>query len=332
MSGIGDSVLDSNLLQMTEDASLLGTVPRKQAGLRRRGSFRKRACLIHDDSQKQKQAAKLRSRQRTVSNAALYLEDFRSTNLEDEDRSFRKGLDRVLCVSQEKQRYRHTCEWYEGFYRLPICELSLEKQKSEINRIHEPFQRFLAPPLSKKELTEQELKLECRFPELLRWYCLNISRDFFRDDVNTVEGYDYDYDYKVCEFYNLWASIRHEVYQHILERFASEHPGSILLSTDCHGSCCYTALCLIGRAAGYAYRVHDHEESRPFLINLFDFLKDRRINETSLSALHSFEKSVRCIQKQFRLWQWRKRVVFNPHTEIGRLNLLIKFRTAIAGY
>ena len=32
------------------------------------------------------------------------------------------------------------------------------------------------------------------------------------------------------------------------------------------------------------------------------------------------------IQRQYRLWQWRKLVVWNPHTEFGRLNALIQYR------
>lgn len=36
------------------------------------------------------------------------------------------------------------------------------------------------------------------------------------------------------------------------------------------------------------------------------------------------------IQKQFRLWKFRKDLVWNPYTEIGRLNLQIKANAAIA--
>ena len=35
------------------------------------------------------------------------------------------------------------------------------------------------------------------------------------------------------------------------------------------------------------------------------------------------------IQRQFRLWRWRLEVVFNPHTRIGHLNLLVKSRCAV---
>lgn len=38
------------------------------------------------------------------------------------------------------------------------------------------------------------------------------------------------------------------------------------------------------------------------------------------------EPLVRKIQRQFRLWSWRKRELWNPHTQIGHLNLLIQAR------
>ncbi len=34
----------------------------------------------------------------------------------------------------------------------------------------------------------------------------------------------------------------------------------------------------------------------------------------------------RVIQRQYRLWRWRKDVLWNPHTDIGRLNLLVRAR------
>ena len=34
----------------------------------------------------------------------------------------------------------------------------------------------------------------------------------------------------------------------------------------------------------------------------------------------------RVIQRQYRLWRWRKVVLWNPHTDIGRLNLLVRAR------
>ena len=36
------------------------------------------------------------------------------------------------------------------------------------------------------------------------------------------------------------------------------------------------------------------------------------------------------IQRQFRLWQWRMQNTFNPHTQYGHLNLLIKARAAVS--
>lgn len=34
----------------------------------------------------------------------------------------------------------------------------------------------------------------------------------------------------------------------------------------------------------------------------------------------------RVIQRQYRLWRWRKDVLWNPHTDTGRLNLLVRAR------
>ena len=38
-------------------------------------------------------------------------------------------------------------------------------------------------------------------------------------------------------------------------------------------------------------------------------------------------EKARMIQRQFRLWKWRKDVLWNPYTDIGRLNLMTKART-----
>lgn len=46
--------------------------------------------------------------------------------------------------------------------------------------------------------------------------------------------------------------------------------------------------------------------------------------------LHVLEPGVKKIQKQFRLWKWRKDVYWNPHTEIGRAGLLISARAFLS--
>lgn len=44
--------------------------------------------------------------------------------------------------------------------------------------------------------------------------------------------------------------------------------------------------------------------------------------------LYKRTRAAKKIQRQFRLWSWRKHCLWNPHTEIGRNNLLIKSRAA----
>ena len=54
-------------------------------------------------------------------------------------------------------------------------------------------------------------------------------------------------------------------------------------------------------------------------------------SETRANALickHLVPPSVK-IQRAFRLWQWRKNIVWNPHTEIGQLNAMIQYNTLI---
>ena len=65
----------------------------------------------------------------------------------------------------------------------------------------------------------------------------------------------------------------------------------------------------------------------------------KAFNETELITEHLIEKHVKPlephvirIQRQFRLWQWRLRVVFNPHTEIGHLNNMIHANLVIKDF
>ena len=58
--------------------------------------------------------------------------------------------------------------------------------------------------------------------------------------------------------------------------------------------------------------------------------REYKANEEITAALidkHLIPAAIK-IQRQFRLWKWRFQVVFNPHTEIGKLNLLIKSNCA----
>lgn len=56
-------------------------------------------------------------------------------------------------------------------------------------------------------------------------------------------------------------------------------------------------------------------------------------NNLSLAKLmqikHIAGTAARRIQKAFRLWIWRKTVVWNPHTDIGKLNLMIRFNVGL---
>ena len=45
-------------------------------------------------------------------------------------------------------------------------------------------------------------------------------------------------------------------------------------------------------------------------------------------SLYKQTKAAKKIQKQFRLWRWRKNCLWNPHTTTGRNNLVIRSRAA----
>lgn len=57
---------------------------------------------------------------------------------------------------------------------------------------------------------------------------------------------------------------------------------------------------------------------------------EKSMVDEALAILGSeIEMAALRIQRQFRLWQWRMRVYFNPHTEIGQMSLEIRYRVLL---
>lgn len=76
----------------------------------------------------------------------------------------------------------------------------------------------------------------------------------------------------------------------------------------------------------YEYHIHDSESIPMNFQRNFNAIA-HKLNWPSKPKL-LFEKAAIKIQKSFRLWRWRNRVLWNPHCDIGRAHLLIKAKCA----
>lgn len=241
--------------------------------------------------------------------------------LDWEERGLQGGLDGYLVIDRQKQTYKFRYRTFEDDRGLPLppCHLSEEEQLIELSQAYKRIQRFLPPPFSEKELRALERRFKNRFPLLLRHYLLNISRELI---IRT--GYDESKIHSIWSILEIaefpWKEFWEEAYEN--SRWCL--PDSMMGEDSDEGF--YTAICLKGDAAGFAYQWLDDEPFTPCLLSLYNVLMPRFVSEAWLEQMLEYETAAIRIQKHFRLWQWRKAMVFNPHTEIGRLNLMIKFR------
>lgn len=261
-------------------------------------------------------------------------------------------------------RYRYdrsffACPYLEDVWsawaQLPNCGLTVEQQKQHIDYVYgsKEIRELLAPPLQEIELLSLEMVFKRSFGPLLRHYLQNISREVVLAENQSfvlpriIRG-ELGHRPAFYVFVNdCGGSCCYTAVSHVSDTvFRVVNDDSIS-----HGLPLYEILSrpamsreAINRKRSYPSlsELITAEEQRGLTLGGLGRLRvniDQNPKRIINEVLRSAEQVTRClqtvtqaavqIQKQFRLWKWRKDVVWSPYTEDGRNQLLWKARMFI---
>ena len=226
---------------------------------------------------------------------------------------------------------------FPAWNHLPRDEIGIEDQKRELvaraGVVHWK-QHPLLPPYSAAQLSALERKHDFKFPMILRFYLGQISREIVISKNNAS---------LVMSYFNPWRSCRCGHYtiafsgpsrNYVTYRPFGYNNGGLM--TLFHFLVSSLEICMIRRGKMYSClsdfrRCADVsqavQEFRCSTSRVSSILKSERDANKTLSVV---EPGIKKIQKQFRLWSWRKNVYWNPHTEIGKIGLLITTRAFLS--
>ena len=199
----------------------------------------------------------------------------------------------------------------------------------------------LLPPLNWMQVYAFEAEHKIRFPPLLRAYFLSISRElaltYYRAsilDIKRFRGICYLPMSDGCHFSSdiiLSGPMAGAVIDNVMEEWQTlfECHLDVLQDSVPHATILRASQI---RTPTLAHMLRGRLS--PELIRQADLLPEHMqgrlrvyIESEDLSArlIAKLDSSARKIQAQFRLWRFRKNVVWNPYTDIGRLNMMIHF-------
>ena len=249
--------------------------------------------------------------------------------------------------------------WYmddDDFFLPPQCTLPFEEQVRNLSTAFAAtdFLRKhpLLPPYTMLEVLAMEVKYQITFPEILRFYMLNISRETCFDFGRAIIA---------PYFLRLDSPFR-----------PSKESWLAFQQSTCAGE--EFVIPLSGRGKGYLFLSYgiwftlydilaqgpfedddDYDEKLTFE-QLYHTIASDEIKQAGLPddlrmfkcelgrdaerTLLIYAMLTRCveetlgvparkIQRQFRLWRWRLKNIFNPHTVLGQYNLRIKAKALI---
>lgn len=221
--------------------------------------------------------------------------------------------------------------------KYPRDTLQIEDQKAELSRLATEKhwkQHPLSPPYSATQLSALETSHGFTFPEILRYYLGNISREIVISATNSslVMSHFRPWKYCICGHYTI--ALGGPAKGYVSYRPFGYNDGGLMTMFEFLTMTLDVKMIRKGKIisalsdfkncpdASQAIRDFRCSTSRASMI-----LRSERDANKLLSVL---EPGIKKLQKRFRLWKWRKDVYWNPHTDIGRTGLLVTTRAFLS--